>query len=45
LNSTFKRGIGSDIIFSQRRGQSQKPEEIYTLVEELAPNGNFLLSE
>jgi mRNA (2'-O-methyladenosine-N6-)-methyltransferase len=32
-------GVGSDIIFSERRGQSQKPEEIYHLIEELVPNG------
>ncbi len=32
-------GVGSDIIFSERRGQSQKPEEIYELVEQLVPNG------
>jgi mRNA m6A methyltransferase catalytic subunit len=31
--------IGSDVIFAQRRGQSQKPEEIYELVEKLVPNG------
>lgn len=34
-----RRSIGSDIIFSERRGQSQKPEEIYQLIEELVPNG------
>lgn len=32
-------GVGSDIIFSERRGQSQKPEEIYELIESLVPNG------
>jgi len=42
LNSNFKKNIGSDIIFSQRRGQSQKPEEIYTTIEELVPNGFYL---
>jgi len=35
-------GIGSDIIFSQRRGQSQKPTEIYELIERLVPNGKYL---
>ncbi|GFR47058.1 hypothetical protein Agub_g8743, partial [Astrephomene gubernaculifera] len=35
-------GVGSDIIFSERRGQSQKPEEIYELVEQLVPNGRYL---
>ena len=28
-----KRFIGSDIIWSERRGQSQKPQEIYDLIE------------
>ena len=32
-------GVGSDVIFSERRGQSQKPEEIYQLIEELVPRG------
>lgn len=31
--------VGSDVIFSERRGQSQKPEEVYELVEKLVPNG------
>lgn len=35
-------GVGSDIIFSERRGQSQKPEEIYQLVEAVCPGGSFL---
>lgn len=34
--------IGPDVIFSERRGQSQKPEEIYKLIEDLVPNGNPL---
>jgi len=34
--------IGPDVIFSERRGQSQKPEEIYKLIEELVPNGFYL---
>jgi len=34
--------IGSDVIWSLRRGQSQKPEEQYTLMEELVPNGSYL---
>ena len=33
------QGVGSDVIFSERRGQSQKPEEIYQLIEELVPGG------
>ena len=31
--------VGSDIIYTERRGQSQKPEEIYQLIEELVPGG------
>jgi mRNA (2'-O-methyladenosine-N6-)-methyltransferase len=34
--------INSDVIFSQRRGQSQKPEEIYDIAEALVPNGYYL---
>ena len=34
--------IKSDVIFSQRRGQSQKPEEIYDIAEALVPNGYYL---
>jgi hypothetical protein len=32
----------SDVIFSERRGQSQKPEEIYHIMEALVPNGTLL---
>ena len=35
----MSHGVGSDIIYAERRGQSQKPEEIYQLIEELVPNG------
>jgi mRNA (2'-O-methyladenosine-N6-)-methyltransferase len=35
-------GVGSDVIFSERRGQSQKPEELYVLIEQLVPNGKYL---
>lgn len=38
----LQRGIGSDVIFSERRGQSQKPEEIYQLIEALVPNGKYI---
>ena len=31
--------VGSDVIYTERRGQSQKPEEIYQLIEELVPGG------
>lgn len=34
----------SDVIFSERRGQSQKPEEIYHIMEALVPNGTLLFS-
>ncbi|RIB09348.1 MT-A70-domain-containing protein [Gigaspora rosea] len=37
-----KHSISSDVIFSERRGQSQKPEELYEMIEELVPNGNYL---
>ena len=40
--SKFKTGVGSDVIFSERRGQSQKPEEIYDLIEEIVPGGKYL---
>ncbi|KAI8800334.1 MT-A70-domain-containing protein [Cladochytrium replicatum] len=37
------RSISSDVIFSERRGQSQKPEELYEMIEELVPNeGKYL---
>jgi len=35
-------GVGSDVILSERRGQSQKPEEIYDLIENLVPKGRYL---
>jgi len=31
-----------DVIFSLRRGQSQKPEEIYEMIEALVPDGSYL---
>lgn len=34
--------VGSDVIFSERRGQSQKPEELCELIEALVPNGKYL---
>jgi mRNA (2'-O-methyladenosine-N6-)-methyltransferase len=34
--------VASDVIFSERRGQSQKPERIYEIIEELVPNGRYL---
>ena len=38
----IRRCVASDVIYSERRGQSQKPEEIYQLIEELVPNGTCL---
>lgn len=35
-------GIPGDIIFSERRGQSQKPNEIYHIIENIVPNGFYL---
>eukprot|EP00210_Caulerpa_lentillifera_P002635 g2517.t1 len=32
----------SDVLLSQRRGQSQKPNEIYDLIEGLVPQGRYL---
>ena len=41
--SKIKQGTSlGDVIFSQRRGQSQKPEEIYDLVESMVPNGYYI---
>lgn len=37
-----RTSVASDIIFSERRGQSQKPEEIYEIIEDLVPNGKYL---
>ena len=39
---SLQRNVGSDVIFSQRRGQSQKPTELYELIEKLVPNGKYL---
>lgn len=40
--SKLRKGVAKDVIFSDRRGQSQKPEEIYKYIEELVPNGYYL---
>lgn len=32
----------SDVIYSERLGQSQKPLDIYELIERLVPNGYYL---
>lgn len=31
----------SDVIFAKRKGQSQKPNELYTLIESLVPEGGY----
>jgi mRNA (2'-O-methyladenosine-N6-)-methyltransferase len=41
-NPRFRENVGSDMIFSERRGQSQKPTEIYELIEQLCPEGFYL---
>lgn len=38
----FNRNTGPDVIFSERRGQSQKPNEIYEMIEEMIPNGKLM---
>ncbi|KAJ1915372.1 hypothetical protein H4219_004357 [Mycoemilia scoparia] len=37
-----QHSVASDVIFSERRGQSQKPEELYEIIEQLVPNGKYL---
>jgi mRNA m6A methyltransferase catalytic subunit len=41
-NPKFKGNIASDVIMAERRGQSQKPDQIYELIEELCPDGKYL---
>ena len=36
------RAACCDVIVAERRGQSQKPEEIYQIAEALAPRGRYL---
>ena len=38
----YNRNVASDVIFSFRRGQSQKPTEIYEYIENLVPNGYYI---
>lgn len=40
--ANMRTSVGSDVIMSERRGQSQKPEEIYELAEQLVPGGKYL---
>jgi mRNA (2'-O-methyladenosine-N6-)-methyltransferase len=41
-NPKFINNICFDIIFSIRRGQSQKPQEMYEIIEKIIPNGYYL---
>ena len=41
-NPTYNKNVLRDVIFSKRRGQSQKPEEIYEIIERLCPKGCYL---
>ncbi|KAJ2820933.1 hypothetical protein IWW50_004858 [Coemansia erecta] len=38
----LQKSVASDVIFSERRGQSQKPEEMYEIIEQLIPGGKYL---
>ncbi|KAI8326354.1 MT-A70-domain-containing protein [Martensiomyces pterosporus] len=38
----LQKSVASDVIFSERRGQSQKPEELYEIIEQLIPGGRYL---
>ena len=42
VSKRAKFNIATDVIFSQRRGQSQKPEEIYDIAEAMMPGGYYL---
>mmetsp|Transcript_23544 Transcript_23544/g.28843 ORF Transcript_23544/g.28843 Transcript_23544/m.28843 type:complete len:524 (-) Transcript_23544:78-1649(-) len=42
FNDHVNKGICSDVIYAERRGQSQKPTEIYELIERLVPKGFYL---
>lgn len=35
-------GVASDVINAERRGQSQKPTELYEIIEKIIPNGKYL---
>jgi len=41
-NPVYQKDVMCDVIFSRRRGQSQKPEEIYKFIEALIPDGFYL---
>ncbi len=41
-NVRYEKAIETDVIIAERRGQSQKPEEIYDLIEALVPDGKYL---
>jgi len=37
-----RKAVEQDIIFAERRGQSQKPEKMYEIMESLVPGGLYL---
>lgn len=39
---TLRHGVCSDVIIAQRRGQSEKPSELYQYIETLVPDGFYL---
>lgn len=41
VSDALRESIG-DLILAERRGQSQKPEEIYQMIERLIPSGRYL---
>lgn len=41
-NPGYKSTTTSDVIYTERRGQSQKPRELYDMIEGLIPAGKFL---
>lgn len=42
MEKRYVENVDTDVIWSERRGQSQKPEEIYELIHKLIPNGFYL---
>lgn len=38
----WQLGQGSDVIYTERRGQSQKPQELYEMIERIIPGGRYL---
>eukprot|EP00871_Galdieria_phlegrea_P001541 jgi/Galph1/2388/GphlegSOOS_G1074.1 len=42
LPKNFRGNVVCDVMCSERRGQSQKPDEIYEIIERMIPNGRYL---